>query len=107
MASIGSSVLPVVASQLATPSILNYPLALANTEYAVAIPLGAKKFTLQLREACYLKVAGATGDIAADLYFSVFPGGVYNIESASGAAILTLYVQPSKPSQVLELWYWS
>jgi hypothetical protein len=105
MASIGSSVLPASAL-LSTPKIVNYPLAAAATEYSISVPIGAKKITFHLRGNAILKVAETSGDIAASLYFTIFPGVSYNVDSVTGSATIVLYVESSKPSQVLELWYW-
>lgn len=91
---------------LITPKVINEPLALANTEYLVSLPIGTRKFTMHLRGDAIMKVADTAGDIAASLYFTVFPGMSYNAEKISSSATIDLYVEVSKPSQTLEIWYW-
>jgi len=105
MASVSSSILPASAL-LTTPKVVNYSLVAAATEYQIDIPLGAKKFSMQARGDCILKVADSSGDIASDLYFTLFPGATYNADSVKGSTVLTLYVQSSKSLQTLEVFYW-
>ncbi len=105
MASIGSSVLPASAL-LSTPRVINYDLPMANTEYPVTLPIGAKKISMQLRGDSLLKVADTAGDIAADLYFTLFPGNTHATSGINGNTAIILYVQASKPLQTLEVWYW-
>lgn len=104
MASIGSSVLPASAL-LSEPLVLNYPMALANTEYTVTIPIGAKHFCLQARGATTLQVSDTSG-ASGTTYFTLRPYVPYNVDSLKGTGIINLYIQSTKPSQVVEVVYW-
>lgn len=104
MASIGSSVLPASAL-LTAPLVLNYPIALANTEYTVSIPIGAKHFCLQARAGTTLQISDTVGDSNTN-FFTLRPYVPYNVDSLIGGAIINLYIRSSKPSQVIEIVYW-
>ena len=106
MAAIGSSLLPL-SPLLSNPGIANYAMALANTEYAVAFPAAVRKLTMRFRVNATMKVGSASGDIAGNLYFAVYPGEAYDVESVGGSATITVYVSSSKPSQTLEILYWT
>jgi hypothetical protein len=105
MAAAGSSLLPASAL-LNTPKVVNYSLPLANTEYLVSLPIGAKKISVQLRGAALLKIADTSGDIATDLYYTLFPGNCHITSGITGSAAIILYVQASAPAQILEVLYW-
>jgi len=104
MASIGSSVLPA-SSALSTPGVLNVTILLANTEYTVAIPLGVKHFSLQARGATTLQISEMPGN-SNTTYFTLRPYGFYNVDSLIGSSIINLYVQSTKPNQIIEIAYW-
>jgi hypothetical protein len=106
VASVGSSLLPASAL-LTTPVIVNQALALADTEYTVTLPIGTRKFSMRLRDAAVMKVATTAGDIAGNTYFTMNLGEPYNADSVTGSSTITLYVSVSKPSQTLEVWYWT
>ena len=105
MASISSSILPASAL-LSQFGIANYTLTLANTEYPIVMPSGAKNFSFQTREGGLIKMASGVG-LSNTTYFTLFPGQTYNIESVTGSNTITLYVQSPKPSQTLEVFYWT
>lgn len=101
---INSSILP--ASALLTSfKVINFALTLANTEYQVDIPIGAKKYTLKARDGTLLKIADSAG-LSGTVYFSLPPYCDYNVDSLIGADILSLFVQSTNPNQVLEIKYW-
>ena len=105
MASIGSSVLPA-SSSLTLPVVLNIPILLANTEYPVVIPAGAKQYTLKARGQTLLKIATSVG-LSGTTYFSLPPFTDYSIDNLIGSSTITLYVQSLNPSQVIEIKYWT
>ena len=104
MASAGSSLLPASAL-LSSPVVLNYTFALANTEYTVSIPLGAKHFCLQARGATKLQISHISG-ASNTTYFTLHPYASYNVDSLIGSSIIKLYIISTKPSQVIEVAYW-
>jgi hypothetical protein len=105
MAAAGSSLLPASAL-LNTPKVVNFSLPLANTEYQVTLPIGAKKISLQLRGSASLKISEISGNIASDLYFTLFPGNTHTTSGIIGNSAIILYVQTSLPTQILEVLYW-
>lgn len=104
MASISSSILPASAL-LSSPVVLNFNLTLADTEYTVAIPQSAKRFRLQARGQTTLKISEVSGQ-SGTTYFTVRPFCTYGIDSIKASSTINLYVQSTKPGQVLELEYW-
>jgi hypothetical protein len=106
MAAIGSSLLPL-SPLLTAPGVANHSLTLANTEYAISLPTAVRQLTMRLRDNAVLKMATTSGDISSNLYFTVNLGEAYSVESVGGSGTITLYVSVSKPSQVLEIFYWT
>lgn len=104
MASIGSSLLPASAL-LTSPSVINFVVTNANTEYQLDIPAGVKNFTLQNRDEGTVKIATGIGQ-SNTLYLTIFPGRIYNIENLTGSAIVSLYIQSTKANQTLEIFTW-
>ena len=105
MGSIGTFGLPASAL-LDNFSIANYSIPLANTEYTIVFPAGAKNFTFQSREGALIQV-GKTPGSSGTLYFTIFPQNSYDITSITGSATITWYVQSPKPLQTLEVLYWT
>lgn len=104
MASIGSSVLPA-SSAMTSPGVLNVTLLLAATEYTLTIPIGVKHFSLQARGATTLQISEIPGN-SGSVFFTVRPYGFYNVDSLTGSGIINLYVQSTKPNQIIEIAYW-
>jgi hypothetical protein len=86
--------------------VANFPLLLANTEYPISLPAGTKNFCMQTREGTRLQVADTAG-LSGTTYFTLFPGVPYSIESVSGSSTIDLYVQSTKPNQIIEILYWT
>lgn len=104
MASIGSSILPASAL-LTSPIVLNFTLALANTEYTITIPINAHHFSIQARGQTTLQIAETVGNSNVT-YFTLHPFNSYSVDSLTGSSTINLYVRSSKAAQVLELIYW-
>lgn len=106
MAAISSSISPASANAPSTVKVLNVTALLANTEYLVSLPAGTKNFCMQTREGGQLKLADTAG-LSGTTYFTLYPGVPYSIESVSGNSTIDLYVQSTKPNQIIEILYWT
>lgn len=88
------------------PTIVNQTLLLADTEYSIVIPEGAKRFQIRTRQDCILRVAYVSGGTAS-LYRTVGYGNQYEEGGLSLSGGLTVYLRPNKGSVDIELTYWS
>lgn len=103
---VGSSTVTAEIAGSSQPSILNFSIANANTEYSVQLPQGTRSFLFKLRENADLKVAYTAGTTALN-YFTL-PRGCSMSESALAlSAPLDLFFQSPSPGQILELTYWT
>jgi len=105
MASISSSLLPASAL-LTSPVVMNVSVTLANTEYTVTIPASARRFRLQARAQTTLKISDAVGQ-SGTTYFTLHPYNTYGVDSIKGSSTINLYVQSTRPNQVIEVEYWT
>jgi hypothetical protein len=104
MTSIASSLVGTVSTEtIETPVVANHTLALANTEYSVALPAGSKTFALQNRNDGLIKLKTTSGGA----HMTLFPGQPYYISNIKGTASVTIYVESPKAAQVLEILAWS
>ena len=76
----------------------------AATEYTYQLPIGTKKFRVQLRGVATLQVRFISGGPTA---WTVGAGAVYEESNLSLSSPLDLFVLSSQPSQVLEILYWT
>jgi hypothetical protein len=90
---------------VATPTIINLEMTLADTEYNVIIPEEAKRFYLRTRQGCLLRVAYASGETASN-YVTIQYGAGYSEEGLSLTGALTLYLRGNKAAVVIEIVYW-
>lgn len=87
------------------PTIVNVPLALANTEYSYTLPISSKRFLIRLREIGTLKLAYAVG--TSGTTFLTIPGGVaYSEDAIADSANVTLYFQSSIAGSTAEIVSW-
>lgn len=90
---------------VSSPTIINLSLPTAGTEYSQLIPLSVKKFMLRSRLSGRLQVAYISGQTNTT-FLTISPGCTYTEEGLAATSPLTLYVNSSKPSDVLELILW-
>jgi hypothetical protein len=105
MASISSSLLPASAL-LTAPVVMNVSVPLANTEYTVTIPADARRFSLQARGQTTLQISDQPGQ-SNTTYFTLRQFNTYGVDSIKGSSTINLYVQSTKPNQVIEVEYWT
>lgn len=89
-----------------TPLILNVPLAVADTEYAVAVPAGTKRFMLKIRDddSKYL-IAYNPGETTSN-FVTKARGTTYESYDIDLTTDLTVYIQCNKASKILEVMIW-
>lgn len=93
----------VVTSPVKTPEVQNIPLAVAATEYTFIIEAGTKRFHIKNRHNGVLLISYLSND--GSNYFSLHTGSVYS-EDVSLENDLTVYIQSTKGSQVVEVITW-
>jgi hypothetical protein len=86
------------------PSINNFNIPMANTEYNFAFPAGTKRFLIRCRNSSILKFSYISGQ-SGTVYVTVPAGSSYSEENLSVAP--TIYFQSSKPTEVLEILSWA
>lgn len=89
-----------------TPAISNTTLGAADSESAIGLPAGTKRFLLRARGQAKLQLAYVSGQ-SGTTYMSLMPGAVYREQQIDSSASVTLYVQSNKASTVVELVTWS
>lgn len=104
MTSIASSLVGTVSTEtIDTPIVTNVSLALANTEYPVALPGGTKTFALQNRGEGLVKMR----TVSAGNHWTLFPGQPYYLSNIKGTSSVTLYMESPKAAQTVEIIAWS
>jgi hypothetical protein len=93
-------------SSLVTPIIQNIDIALANTEYIAVIGLNTKKFIIKVRDGnSKMRIAYQSGQSGTN-FVTIDYGTWYIEENLSLNSNLMVYIQTSKPSQIIELLTW-
>jgi hypothetical protein len=87
------------------PSIANFLLPLANTEYPYTFPAGTKRFTVKNRTASLIKLSYTAGQSGVT-WFSIEPGVSYTENEIRASATITMYVQSPSAAQLLEIISW-
>lgn len=102
----GSGGIPVTANipGVTAPTIQNFTISSANTEYSYTFPPSTKRFLVKLRDPGALKVAYTSGDTAT-LYVTIPPNCFYG-EDELEAISITLYFQSPVAGSIVELVSW-
>ena len=96
----------VTAQTIATPKIYNVTSpGTANTEFSQALTANVKKFLVRARNMVELKLAFASGD-SGTTYVTI-PRGATFVENGINSSSLTLYMQCTKTSEVVEILEWT
>lgn len=90
-------------SSVKTPDVQNITLAAAATEYSFTIVEGTKRFHIKNRNTGVLLISYSSNN--GSNYFSLHAGSVYS-EDVSLEDDLTVYIQSTKGSQVVEVITW-
>jgi len=94
---------------LDNPIVYNVALALANTEYAQALPVGCRGFEFHCRTANDVRFAFETGRVAAPVApYMTLPSGLwyYNLEVRFDV-VWTLYLASAVAAVVAEIIAWT
>lgn len=103
---IANSPTPITISGAVNPFTLNIPMAVAGTEYTVALPATTVKFTFKLRDTADTKFSYAVGTSGVT-YISIPRHNFYSESALTPGGILNLFFQANKPSQIAEVVYWT
>lgn len=91
---------------LTTPVITNESLLVSGTEYAVVIPAGSVKFRIYSRKHGKLQYSYTSGQSGL-AYLTIESGNSHTEEGITSSASLTIYIQSSKASDILEVLTWT
>lgn len=89
----------------ATPRLLNISSPTANTEVVISLPARTVSFFIQSRLSARMQLTYIAGT-SAITYLSVPAGANYSEEGLEPNSYV-LYVQTTKPSDVVEVLYWT
>jgi hypothetical protein len=90
---------------VATPTITNFSMPLANTEYSHTLPAGTRRFTLKNRTSGLIKLSYSMGQSGVEWY-SIEPGTTYGEEDLR-LGTLSFYFQSPTASQIVEILSWA
>lgn len=95
---VSGSPLEVASERLDVGDVLNYPLAVANTEYPIALPLGTIEAFFNAREGflTYLTTSGGT-ELRAG------PSATVELKNLDPALVHIFYVKSSKDNDILQV----
>ena len=93
-------------SPAGTPVITNVSLPTASTQYSVTLPSTTKRFYIKLRGDAKMQIAFISGQTNTN-YVTISPGSTYKEENLTLTGSLTIYLQTTKNSQVLEVLSWN
>lgn len=86
------------------PTISNITLTMANTEQAVVLPAGTKRFSLQARNDARLQYSYISGQ-SDTVFETVWAGNSLDEQNIDNDS-LTIYIQSNKTGTILELRTW-
>jgi hypothetical protein len=98
----------VVASSgiVVTPTIVNFPVVAANTEYLYVFPVGTRKFLLRDRAGdAKMRLAYAAGTTGTN-YITLNMGCTHEVGDLNTVTGFTIYFQSSKASRIVEILSW-
>lgn len=76
------------------------------TEFSVVIPISTKRFSLQSRGNSRLQLSYIMG-ASGTTFLTIYPGTTYTEEGLNLTGALTIYLQASKASEIVEAVSWS
>jgi hypothetical protein len=88
-----------------TPTIVNMPMANANTEYSFSLPIDTKKFLIKLHysKPAVLSIATTSGGDTFDLTL----GDELKEDNVNLTNPIIFYVKSNKPAVRLDIFYWT
>jgi hypothetical protein len=98
---------PVTTVKPGTPTIDNVSLPLAGTEYSYVLPAGTQRFVLKLRSySASLQLSYTLGQSGL-VYLTLPPGTNYSEADILETVTITLYMQATANSQIVEIVSWA
>lgn len=107
-----SNPLPVVGSlgqitSVNSPTIVNIPAPLADTEYDFTLPDEVRRYRVRVRDGqAKTKLAFVSGE-SGTVYWTIDRGSVYEDKDIDASSGITLYFQTSHDDTIIELLYWT
>jgi len=100
---------PTESEKAVRPSVVNYTLTSADTEYKHKLPLGCKRITMQMRDATDFRFSFEQGVVALPHpgYFTVKSGTVMRMEGLNVEGDVFIYMACDSTSKVVEIMQWS
>jgi len=91
------------------PSVVNYTLPSADTQYKHKLPLGCKRLQMQMRDATDFRFSFEDGVVAKPHpgYFTVKSGTVMKMEGLNVEGDVFIYMACDSTSKVVEIMQWS
>lgn len=105
MSTIGSSLSANADTTVGLGAMDNVSIPNANTEVSHVFPVGTKRFAIQNRGDATIKLSYTINE-SGTKYWTLFPGQPLWEESLKKTATITLYLQATKGSQILEVMSW-
>lgn len=97
----------VVISGSTTGVVDNLNIPLANTEVSYTFPTNTTGFLMKLRGYTASTKFSYTAAASGTTYFTIPPGCFHSSDGLSLTSTLTIYLQTTAASQVLEIEYWT
>jgi hypothetical protein len=91
---------------MTTPDISNLNMPTANTEYTFPLPAGTKQFEIRSRALGKLQLAFIEGE-SGSTFVTVWPGNSYREIGLLLSDVLDVYIQSSRPDDILEILSWT
>lgn len=88
-----------------SPSVLNIPILVANTEYAINLPASTVSFLISTRQASRLQLSYIAGQ-SSSIYLTIHPGSCYS-ESDLVPSSRQIFVQSPLVGETVEVVYWA
>jgi len=88
------------------PHIINFPMPLANIEYAITLPVTAKRYILKFRNSSKSFLSYIPGQTAVN-FLTLSCGAVYIEDGLSLSAPLNIYLNNTKAGDIAEIVYWT
>lgn len=88
------------------PTVINESAPLINTEYNFVFPSGVRRYEVSTRNSSKLQYSYISGQTATE-YATIYPGKELIATDIKPGSPITLYYRVSKPSEILEIVYWT
>ena len=96
------------AGAISAPTTYTVVLVVANQQYSLELPVGAKAFSMQARQNVAVRFAFVTGKVAGSVepYATMKAGAPYGEVNLEVTAALPIYFASTRPNTDVELVVW-